>query len=221
MTWPHAEDGSGPGPELLAAYLDGELQGNAERLAQKEQVEAWLAEHPEAAAEPAAGDGLRTAWQATAPAEPGENAWDAVRVCVQDQLDREKERRARRRILAWGAGGAAAAAVAAWLLLTLPSSGPAPQVVERSRPIPAKNVEEEAPFPVATADEVEIVHIQGNDTATLVVGALPLEGPLVLAGHGDVTLKSVQPAPPDNMVPNVLLSGPTPMIWAPLARERP
>ena len=76
---------------------------------------------------------------------------------------------------------------------------------------------EEMPFAVARAHEVEILNVEGADTHTLVVGDLPLKGLLELAGLGDVTVNSVQPAARDNMLPDVHLSGPgRPMIWAKL-----
>jgi hypothetical protein len=86
---------------------------------------------------------------------------------------------------------------------------------------PAKTTPEPEPFPVATEGEVEIVRVEGEAAEALVVGTPPVEGPLVLAGPGDVSLTSVQPARPDNMMPDVQLDGPTPMIWAPMAGDRP
>jgi len=74
---------------------------------------------------------------------------------------------------------------------------------------------EAAPFSVAAAHEVEILNVDGADTPTLVVGELPVQGPLVLAAPGEVTVTSVQPAARDNMVPEVNVQGPRrPMIWA-------
>jgi hypothetical protein len=71
------------------------------------------------------------------------------------------------------------------------------------------------PFPVATAAEIEIVRIDGADTGTIVVGTLPVTGPLVLAVAGEVTVTRVAPAD-DKMVPDMYLEGPdAPVIWAP------
>lgn len=74
---------------------------------------------------------------------------------------------------------------------------------------------DETPFPVATSNEVVILHIEGADTGMIVVGELPVQGPLVLVGPGEVVFTSVKPAPPDNMIPEVHAGGPgAPIIWA-------
>jgi anti-sigma factor RsiW len=217
MTSPHGDDDLGPSPELLAAYADGELDGGDESRALKARVEAWLAGHPEAAAEVASLQRLRELCQAAAPADLSDDAWDALRDRVRRAVAAGRRRPALRRLLIWGAGGMAAAVAAVWLTLAL--------LPREASPVPTVNpvvkAVDETPWPVATADEVEILHVQGADTGTLAVGAPPVEGPLELAGRGDVTVKSVQPAPPDNMRPEVRLDGPTPMIWAPVAGERP
>src|SRR5262249_48326011 len=86
---------------------------------------------------------------------------------------------------------------------------------------PAVQTEAESPFLVATEDEVEILSVQGADTATLLVGTLPVQGPLILVREGDVSLRSVQPAAKDNMVPDLFLQGTgAPMIWARTGAER-
>jgi len=147
--------------------------------------------------------------------------WEALRGRVHAAVDRRPVGPGGRRLLAWSIGGTAAAAAVAWLVLTLlppgsapPATGPGTQA-NTKRPGPAQAVA----LPVAGEDEVEIVHVEGADMPTLVVGAPPVAGPLVLAGPGDVTLKRVQPAHADNMVPDVRLDGPTPMIWARLEGE--
>ncbi len=76
-------------------------------------------------------------------------------------------------------------------------------------------------FPVATAEEIAILHVEGDDTGTVVVGRMPVDGPLELAQPGDVLLNSVSPAPGDEMVPDVQWNQGSPMIWAPVQRERP
>jgi len=74
-------------------------------------------------------------------------------------------------------------------------------------------------FPVATAAEVEILSVQGEDTATLVVGELPVEGSLLLLQADELTLTNVEPAH-DNMVPEIRKGGSAFMIVAPLDVER-
>jgi hypothetical protein len=65
-----------------------------------------------------------------------------------------------------------------------------------------------------------VLLVDGADTQTLVVGQLPVQGPLVLAEPGDVERISSQPDALDNMVPTFRLHGPhRPMIWARLDEE--
>ena len=73
------------------------------------------------------------------------------------------------------------------------------------------------PFPIARQDEVEILHIDGDDLASVVVGRLPLVGAIELAEPGEVEVTSLQPAHGDNMTPMVPRG--RPMIWAKLETE--
>jgi hypothetical protein len=216
MSWLHGRKDVGPDPQLLAAYADGELDG-PDCQALKEQVESWLAELPEASAELKSLRRLERAWRVTTPADPGEDAWNVLRARLRERLAVAASGQSGwRRWLAWGGGGLSAAAVL-WLALNLFWSRPAPKPAAPGPQTPAPNeMADVVPWPVVTEKEVEILHIEGADAETLVVGALPVEGPMVLAGPGDITLKSVQPARPDNMVPGVFLEGSAPMIWAPM-----
>jgi hypothetical protein len=202
---------------LFAAYADGELEGSPDLDALKTEVACWLAAHPEAAAELAAQHQLRRLCQAAALPEPAEETWQGVLAGIETRLLQRPHRLPLGRVLTWGAGGVAAAVAAVWLALALlprpAGNPPGPDATM------AKASEE--PFPVATEEEVEILSVQGDDTGTLVVGQLPVTGPLVLAQPGDVTLHSVRPAA-DNMVPDVQLQGTgAPMIWSPMGTDRP
>jgi hypothetical protein len=218
----HADDDAVPSPELLAAYADGELDRDPDLGPVKEQVERWLARHPEAAAELAVQAQLRRLCQETAPADPGDTAWDGVRVRILAGLSEpaaEPARRSAGRLLGWLAGGLGTAAAVLWLALTLwpRSEGPAPVAGPEPKQAKAPAVE---PLAVATEDEVEIVEVQGSAADTLVVGTPPVQGDLVLVEKGDVSVTRVEPAPPDNMVPQVVLDGANPMIWSPLEAQR-
>jgi len=74
-------------------------------------------------------------------------------------------------------------------------------------------------LPVAEACEIEILHINGEDTPSLVVGTLPVQEPLELAEAGEIQFTRVQPAKLDRMVPTVHVGGGRPMIWARLEAE--
>src|SRR5947209_6898523 len=62
-----------PGPEDLAAYLDGELEPGRHR-----EVEAWLALHPETASDLRAQRRLTELWRATTPHQPSDAQWAKV-----------------------------------------------------------------------------------------------------------------------------------------------
>jgi hypothetical protein len=225
MIWSKGDDNHSPSPELLAAYLDGELEGNpaGERLRQR--VETWLAGHPQAAAELDDLRRLKQLWQATTPADPGEAAWSVALGRLEATLSSEPAgaapRRHSRHLLAWVAGIFGASAAAIWLWLSMLGASPGSVPPAAPRQILPEQLAEVEPFPVATADEVEIVSVAGQDTGTVVVGQLPVGEPMVLAGPGEVSLTSVCPAPPDNMLPDVLMGEQRkPMIWARLEHER-
>jgi hypothetical protein len=197
------EDTWAPSPELLAAYFDGEFEGRDELAPLRRRLEDWLAAKESARAELANYRRLSRLWLETTPADPGPAAWqdvqDRLESCLagSHSLPGPKSNRPpwRARVLL---AGAAAVLVAAFVFTNR-----------------ANAPEDEGVFPVASESEVVILHVEGADTGTLVVGELPLRGPLVLAGPGDVTLTSVQPAQRDNMVPEVHVDGSgRPIIWA-------
>jgi anti-sigma factor RsiW len=181
-----------PSPELLAAYEDGECEDSA-----KEKIEAWLAKHSEAVDQLMAQRQLRQLWHATTPAEPDAGAWTAILARIQAS-PHTPPTSGWRQSLGWIAGLLLAGAAAFLLMTSLRSRG-------------------EEPFPVATADEVEILSVAGADTHTLVVGQLPVRGPLELLEPGEVTVTSVEPDARDNMVPQ--MHDRPPMIWARLGSD--
>jgi hypothetical protein len=151
---------------------------------------------------------LRQLWHETTPPEPARATWHRVLsdlTATQRQLVRTR----RRRRLAM------ALATAAALLLVVGG------VARLFGPhVPVAPVEVAEVLPVAAGDEVVVLRVEGADTQTLVVGQLPVHGPIELADPGDVVLTSLQPDARDNMVPRVSLDGPRrPMIWAPVAAE--
>lgn len=171
---------SGPGPEELAAYLDGALDDAA-----RARVAAWLDRHPDAAAEIEEQRGLLAYWRASAPPEPSAAKWEALRGRIQAALPRQTGQRT---AVAWAGALAAAAAVVA-AVLTLTPRGP-----ERTEP------EDEAireafaePIAVAARGDVDILSVAGDDVPALVVGDPPLRDPLVLARANDITVENVEP----------------------------
>jgi hypothetical protein len=217
----HPRDDWRPGPELLAAYFDGELAGRTDLVLLKQRVQDWLRRHPDAMAELADYRQLDRLWQETAPADPGEDAWQQLqgRIAPAPRMPAARPRRSSAGY--WAAvllATAAGIVLAVWLGL----AHEGPQQIARPPAFqPQPLVDAPEIFPVATADEIAILHVDGADTQTLVVGELPVQGALELAGPGEVALTSVQPDRRDNMMPLVHIGGAQhPLIWAPVEQER-
>jgi hypothetical protein len=199
------DDGTwAPSPELVAAYFDGEFEGRDDLAPLRQRLEDWLAANAEGRVQLGEYRHLHQVWSATTPADPGSAAWQKIQAHLEACLAQPRPlsppagRRSLRRAAALLSTAAAGVLLAA-LLVTNPAHAP----------------EDDSPFPVASEREVVILHVEGADTGTLVVGELPLQGALVLAGPGDMTLTSVQPAKGDNMIPEVNVEGPgRPIIWA-------
>lgn len=207
---PHDADEREPGPELLAAHLDGELDAGT-----RAWVSRWLSGHPEAAAEVEALRKLDQDWQGGAPEEPVEH-WDPLleRIAAgistaRIQQDKAKARKPRSLVqpALWLAATAASILL---LFLILPRQEPRP--VDRPAVVEA--------FPVAAEEDVEIISMKNADQFRLVVGNQPLP----MAELGDVFLIKVE-ADKDGMLPQLHVQevGDMPMIVAPLqtAREGP
>jgi hypothetical protein len=225
MTPHKGEPGWIPSPELLAAYADGELDGDDRCGAVRRRLEAWLAEYPDAAAALDAQRRVAEWFRATATPDPPEAAWTAMAAKLHALPPGAGGRIRPGRRLAWLAALGATAAAGLWLALTLLAPSEDRQVAQHQPPKPlTRGVTPPSPdavevLPVATAAEVEILSVQGEDTASVVVGELPVQGLLQLLQPGELTLTSVQPTP-DRMVPEVRTSGRAPMIWAPVDDER-
>lgn len=189
-----------PSPEVLAAYVDGEVT-DADEV---HHIEAYLDENPESRAEVTAQRKLKALWNRAAPAEPSPASWQRVI----DHLD-DAPRPAvapPSRTAAWAlvAFTLAASAMWAWLLAGTyrPATPAAVDVLE-----------------VAQGDDIEILHIEGDDIASLVVGWLPLRNVLELANPGEIEVTSIIPASRDRMMPTVHVEGRRPMIYARLDDE--
>jgi anti-sigma factor RsiW len=206
-----------PDPQLLAAYFDGELESRDDDL--RARLEVWLEQHPEAADERAKHRQLQKLMLDTTPAEPSLAVWNQVL----DQIDAR-----RRQPIAlptskrsWWSVGIVAASIALVFALWFGALRSRLQTDAKHDPVvvapKAKPVEV---FLVATENEVVVLHIEGRDISTVVVGTLPVRGLLELAAPGDVHVFHTRPAASDQMVPNVDLKGPSaPLIWAKLETD--
>ena len=190
-------------PELLAAFVDGELDPAARAV-----VEQWLAEHPAAIEELQAQREMSPdnwpLWHRADPPLPSEDTWAVVRQHVADALavapaSARQPVRGWRRLATRLVGGltiaGSAAVIAAWALLPpVPQTKPPPTDPGRDaarRPAePLSGV-----LALASDDDVEIHRVAGNASRSLVVGRAPLDGPLVLASAEDVEVEGVEPHP--------------------------
>jgi hypothetical protein len=160
----------GPSPEQLAACTDGELQGG-----EREQVEAWLGKHPDAAAEVEGSRRLMRLWETTAPVFPPAASWETTFARIVASLPPAPRRLPHRPSGPWwrrASLGTVAAAVVLALLMR-----------------PLWDVDR-APFPVASSQDVTILSMDPGDAGSLVVGHPPILGNIDLANHGDVELIS-------------------------------
>ncbi len=149
-------------------------------------------------------DGDPEAVRAAHPPEPGEAAWETVRLRIHARLAPPAELPSpRRRIALWGAVGAAltaAAAVVAWVAVRVPPAVDAPEVVETRPLAPAPHdatpdpLAEFAVLPMASDDEVVLHRVPGD--GWLPVGTPLLPGELALATASEVELDDPDPAWP-------------------------
>jgi anti-sigma factor RsiW len=168
-------DGRGPRPDQLAAFVDGELSPE-----DRAEVESWLAEHPEAAAEVDDLRALTRLWQSAAPPEPAETTWARVLESIEAALSAAAVRPAPWRRLKWGLAGLSAAAATLILAMVLHHSEPVPPPAEMEL------------LPLVTADDVEIISIDSAGVRALVVGAPPVAGSLDLLAAGEVSEVAVR-----------------------------
>ncbi|MCI0641880.1 MAG: hypothetical protein L0Y72_11200 [Gemmataceae bacterium] len=202
--------GGDPSPELLAAYFDGEFEGRDDLSLLRQRLEHWLALHPQGQEDLAHYQRLRQMWHDTTPHEPSREQWDALLRQISASLTQV---RPPARVFWKAAAGLAAACLlvlVAWSAVRFVNRAPSGQDL----------ASEDEVFPVATESEIVIFRVAGDDAPTVIVGELPLKGPLELMGPGDVTFTSIQPDARDNMMPHVSAGPGSPMVWARLESER-
>lgn len=201
------QENDAPTPRQLAAYGDGELDART-----RARVAVWLEQHPEVAAELEAGQVLERVWAAGPLPEPSDADW----VAVQKQLHAALYSRPRALPARHGLGWAKAARAAAALLVILLH-----RPIGKDEPPPPAAT----PFAVVSANDVEILSMDAADADALVIGEMPMRGPVVLAGPGDVVLDSFLPdndmeTPMRMGVGGPADSGGAPMIVVPINLAR-
>ena len=180
-------------PDATPPQPDGELQ-------------AYLRDHPDGAAEVEALRRLSRLFQEHAAPEPTPAAWDAALQKIESGLDAPRPApRPKRRFPAFRVGAGVAAACLAGLLLahtfmSAPAKITAPSVAS-----------DDEPYPVATAGEIVILSMNPANSSSLVVGKTPVHDDLVLAGPDDVSLVDAKPNG-DGQMPEIRFGGNMPVI---------
>ncbi len=167
-------------PELLAGYADGEL-GPADRA----MVEGWIATDATLRADLETQQRLThknaDLWQKIAPPVPSDAAWSRVlagiEAGVQPAVPGVNYRTSGQR--GWSRWALAAAAIAALFLVAVGFSF----FPTTNHNINGLYTASDA-FQIARADEIDILSVQGDEDM-IVVGRLPLGGPLDLVTVGD------------------------------------
>jgi hypothetical protein len=143
----------------------------------RDNLEAWLTEHPEAKEDLADLPNLRSLYQSLQPTEPDEAAWKTVLSSVHESIARGPSLRKSSPRLRWAIVGLTAAAALGGVLLvrSLWTTG-----VPVSVPLP------EEPFPVVESEDVRIITMDARDVSALVVGEPPIQGDLEFARPEDI-----------------------------------
>ena len=144
--------------------------------ADRDDVEAWMSEHPEANDDLADLPHLRELYQSAGPPEPGQAAWKAVCSRIHASLGWRRSPRPWWAVATVSVAAAIVAVLLARSLWTTSVPVPAPPTVQL--------VEE--PFPVVDADDVMIISMDAHDVAALVVGEPPVGDELEFARPEDI-----------------------------------
>jgi anti-sigma factor RsiW len=187
------DKGPPPTPEDLMAFADGELGPT-----RQEAVTEWLLGRPEAQGQIEEYRRLGQLWQSVRPPEPSPDAWAAALVRIEKELPPTTPLPSRwLRRPAWTFPALAAAAILGVVLLGR-SLGPLVPSTTSTNPA----LQDDEPFPIALAHEINIVGMDAHDADSL-VGHPPLSGSLEFAAPADVRLLNAQPHGDDGWVPRM------------------
>jgi len=181
--------------ELLAAYADGAELSEPER----ESVERWLAEHPDARAELDAVRALLSDARAAAPRSEREPAWDAMARAIDDAVSASSAPGPIGRLLDWwrarpiAAAGVAVALVAAAALVALRARTAGEPTTASVAPSGPSSTKDDAPEPIDlpaldeawNADELAYEPEPTQDLDGREVGDLFATAPSILTPSAD------------------------------------
>lgn len=173
----------------------------------RDNLEAWLTEHPEAKDDLADLSHLAALYQSVGPPDPDEAAWNAVQARIHESILRGQSRHDRWPRLRWAIAGLIAASLLLGVLVMRPwgtTNGPAPVLESSARA--------EEPFPVVDADEVTIISMDARDVAGLVVGTPPVWGNLEFARPEDIHVIHCARCPVSGRMARLEQEGEVPMF---------
>ncbi len=190
-----------PWPEILAAYLDGELDDS-----QRDLVEIYLRAHPEAEAELSDQEWLsrchRDFWQAVEPVPPSPVVWDRVwrqihqRVLAHQPVDtRRPTSLGRVSVTILVAASLLMAMTLAWIPPRTQGPEPRSRMANALSPLPPNTLAGMDPIELARPDEVEILSIDGFAHEQVILGESPLPELIEWASPADVRLVSIESHP--------------------------
>jgi hypothetical protein len=201
-----------PTPAELAAWADGELDP-----ATAGRVEAWLADHPEAAPDAESWRRLVQLYRDHAAPDPSPVAWQTTLARIEIGLDAPPRRPLAWRLRLVAALTAAAAVLGGVLVATLYT----PRAIERpvgpgfvadSQLILPPEDDNDEPFPVLTSSEIDIISMDVADVDRLVLEGRPLLGPIEFCRPPDVKVVRFQADPDEAFVPRFQPGSTVPMI---------
>jgi hypothetical protein len=205
--WQHPD--RAPTPAELSAWADGELDPD-----DAARVESWLITHPEAESEVESSSRLLSLFRDHPPADPSPAAWNDALHQIAARAERHRPR--------WQA----------WLLLTLATAAVVAAVTTAMflpRPVaPIEMVgvtlppedDNDEPFPVAVAGEVNIVHMDARDADRVLIGQPLLDSFDVVASE-DIELVSVEANWEEGNMPHLKRGPQFPMVIVARPVEEP
>lgn len=174
--------------ETLAAHADGELSAT-----DRGDVDAWLLTHPEARSELDAQKLFarknQAFWNKTAAPQPSDAQWNCVLANIGAAVQPAQPSYRTSKPTAWRRWAAAGATMAAAALIAVNFMG-GPNPPARPGNTNVVQAADDA-FSVASASDVEIISIQGDDGSIVVVGLPPLPGLMQMTTVGDVKLEAI------------------------------
>jgi hypothetical protein len=163
------------------------LEGRDDVADVRAKIEAWLEANPQVDSEWVQHKQLRELWRDTTPAEPTKAAWKQTL----ERIDHARKRPAQTPLArpTWIAAGIVAASVLILAGLGFAAfrgyfTAPPDLIVKTPQPAP----DEFEVLEVASASDVNILRIEDADTPCVVVGTLPVNGPLEFAVSGEVCI---------------------------------